>query len=87
MSTSTTEIKKAGQANPVKVSARGRSWAAHCRLCAGRTPEGLFLLAGESDFVHRAACRHAARHACPSWLASGERCGDACTDCGGRGWV
>lgn len=73
--------------NMVKVSSRGRSWAAHCRLCAGRTREGLFLLAGESDFVHRAAWRHAARHACRSWRASGERCTDACADCGGRGWV
>lgn len=30
---------------------------------------------------------HAATHTCPSWRASGERCTEHCTDCGGRGWV
>ena len=33
------------------------------------------------------AVAHAATHTCPSWRASGERCTERCTDCGGRGWV
>ena len=33
------------------------------------------------------ATEHAETHTCPSWRASGERCSDICTYCGGRGWV
>ena len=33
------------------------------------------------------ATSHAAEHTCPSWRASGERCTDACEDCGGKGWA
>ena len=40
-------------------------------------------LPGALDF----ATDHAATHTCPSWRASGERCSDICTDCGGKGWV
>ena len=38
---------------------------------------------------HRAGQRdeHGETHTCPSWRASGERCSDICTDCGGKGWV
>ena len=33
------------------------------------------------------AREHAETHTCPSRRASGERCSDICTDCGGAGWI